>query len=262
MLYNNVQHIICLKTMLAKALATESNSTFFNITASSIVSKFRGDSEKLVKVLFELANFHAPSTIFFDEFDSIMSRRGSGNTSGGENNEHEGSRRLKTELLIQMDGVIHTGNNIFFLAASNLPWDIDPAFLRRLEKRIMIPMPNKEARTQMIQKNFSTHHTLLEDRHIEKCALETDGYSGSDIQRLCKEIAMRQIRRIVTEIEKIDENIQKDHSLQKNFNLDRLLKRFPIDEHDMDSSLKCTRPSTDPKLCSRYDRWTKEFGST
>jgi katanin p60 ATPase-containing subunit A1 len=88
------------KTMLAKAVATESNAVFFNISASSIVSKFRGDSEKLVRVLFELARYYAPSIIFFDEIDSIIGHRGGiqGSISGNEGSEHEGSRRMKVRM--------------------------------------------------------------------------------------------------------------------------------------------------------------------
>jgi hypothetical protein len=143
------------KTTLAKAVATECKTTFFNISASSIVSKWRGDSEKLVRVLFELARYHAPSTIFLDEIDSIMGSRdtgGDGGGGGGGSGQHEGSRRMKTELLIQMDGLSKTNDLVFVMAASNLPWDLDAAMLRRLEKRILVPLPSPAAREAIVRK--------------------------------------------------------------------------------------------------------------
>lgn len=126
-------------------------------------------------------------------------------------------------------------------------------------------MPNEAARIRMFQMHLSKLHTVLDASHIQKCANSTEGYSGADIQRLCKEIAMRQIRKIVTELEALekDTNLNKtNHPTQKSINLDKLLKRFPIDQNDVECSLLCTRPSSDSSLCTRYKKWADNFGST
>ncbi|KAG6962137.1 hypothetical protein JG688_00008754 [Phytophthora aleatoria] len=183
------------KTMLAKAVATECRTTFFNISASSIVSKYRGDSEKLIRMLFELARHHAPSTIFLDEIDSIMRQR----DSGGGGQEHEASRRMKTELLIQMDGLTKTGDVVFVLAASNLPWDLDAAMLRRLEKRVLVDLPSAEARQALFASLLEPYTPNTFD--FAEAVKLTEGYSGADIKLVAKEACMAPVRRLMEKLE-------------------------------------------------------------
>uniref|UniRef100_A0A6N2KG66 AAA+ ATPase domain-containing protein n=1 Tax=Salix viminalis TaxID=40686 RepID=A0A6N2KG66_SALVM len=231
------------KTMLAKAVATECKTTFFNISASSVVSKWRGDSEKLVKVLFELARHHAPSTIFLDEIDAIISQRGEAHS------EHEASRRLKTELLIQMDGLTRTKELVFVLAATNLPWELDAAMLRRLEKRILVPLPEPEARRTMFEELLPSQpdeDMLPYDLMVER----TVGFSGSDIRLLCKEAAMQPLRRIMTLLEHREEIVPDDE----------LPKVGPIRSEDIETALKNTRPSAHLHA-HRYEKFNSDYGS-
>ncbi|XP_028754902.1 katanin p60 ATPase-containing subunit A-like 2 isoform X2 [Neltuma alba] len=231
------------KTMLAKAVATECKTTFFNISASSVVSKWRGDSEKLVRVLFELARHHAPSTIFLDEIDAIISQRGEARS------EHEASRRLKTELLIQMDGLTKTNELVFVLAATNLPWELDAAMLRRLEKRILVPLPEPEARRAMVEEllpPYDSEEQVPYDFLVE----QTEGYSGSDIRLLCKEAAMQPLRRLMSQLEQRQELVPEEE----------LPKVGPVKPEDIKVALKNTRPSAH-LLASRYEKFNDDYGS-
>jgi len=134
--------------MLAKAVATESGFSFFSITASSVTSKYLGEGEKLMRALFSAARRVQPSVIFLDEIDSLMSIRKEG--------EHEASRRVKTEFMTQLDGATTNGEDrLLIMGATNLPWELDEAVLRRLVKRIYIPLPDEEARSGLINTLFA-----------------------------------------------------------------------------------------------------------
>lgn len=238
------------KTLLAKAIATECQTTFFNISASSIVSKWRGDSEKLVRVLFEMARFYAPSTIFLDELEAIMSQRGSQGGSG----EHEGSRRMKTELLVQMDGLSKTDDLVFLLAASNIPWELDQAMLRRLEKRILVDLPTYEARKAMFKHHLPTVVVpkeggleLLSNLDYDLLATKTEGYSGSDLRLVCKEAAMRPVRKIFD-------------ALEKNDHGDLHIRLDTITTSDVMKAIDRTKPSAG-RMKERYAAWQREYES-
>ncbi|RYY71170.1 AAA family ATPase, partial [archaeon] len=271
------------KTLLAKAVATECHTTFFNISASTLVSKWRGDSEKLVRVLFDLARHYAPSTIFLDEIDSILSSR------NGEGGENEASRRMKTELLIQMDGLISnttspTGTNVhnqvFVMAASNLPWDLDIALLRRLEKRVFVPLPGLSARENMLKKHLEVRSSGLNYADI---ASRMDGYSGADIELVCREAAMMPVRRLIKKIETItiDNSAYNTSTLGQHIpepprhrkhntytikntkpvqEIESLLKEDPVGTEDITVALQSTKPSSDGKM-DRYTQWQQEYGS-
>jgi katanin p60 ATPase-containing subunit A1 len=223
------------KTLLAKAVATESAcATFFNISASTIVSKWRGDSEKLIRVLFELARQMTPSTIFLDEIDSIMGHR---------TDEHEASRRMKTEVLVQMDGIIGSGyqGRVFVLAASNLPWDLDVALLRRLEKRILVGLPEAHAREHFLRKTLSEVRC---DNDVDYSALAeaSEGFSGADLKLMCKEAAMCPVRRLLA---------TKPPPGTKEVP--------PVTAFDCLHALQSVRPA--PVDRERYAQWQRDFGA-
>uniref|UniRef100_A0A7S3VHK4 Katanin p60 ATPase-containing subunit A-like 2 n=1 Tax=Dunaliella tertiolecta TaxID=3047 RepID=A0A7S3VHK4_DUNTE len=244
------------KTLLAKAVATQCRTTFFNVQASTIISKWRGDSEKLVRVLFELAQHHAPSTIFLDEVDALMTAR-------GQEGEHEASRRMKTELLIQMDGLAKSNALVFVLAATNLPWELDMAMLRRLEKRILVPLPSHEARLRMFEHLLTGR--VRPEVTFAHMASKTEGYSGSDVVLVAKEAAMRPLRRLMAQLDCLDDephsNPQQAQAAQDDVHRNVASKLEPIAMSDVDAALSVTKPSA-RLLEQQYKKFSDEFGQS
>lgn len=233
------------KTMLAKAVATECGTTFFNVSSSTLTSKYRGESEKLVRLLFEMARFYAPSTIFIDEIDSLCSRRGS-------DSEHEASRRVKSELLIQMDGITNSDDPtrvVMVLAATNFPWDIDEALRRRLEKRIYIPLPSVSGREALLKINLRDVEKG-QDLNLAKVASKLEGYSGSDITNVCRDACMMAMRRRISGL-----SSGEIKSLSKE-ELD-----LPITMEDFEESLRRVNKSVSNEDLRRFESWMKDFGS-
>ena len=258
------------KTMLARAVATESKSTFFAISASSLTSKWLGESEKLVRALFSLAKALAPSIIFVDEIDSLLSSRGG-------SSEHETTRRIKTEFLIQWSDLQRAAagskqtdkekaegdaSRVLVLAATNMPWAIDEAARRRFVRRQYIPLPEAHVRGEQLRTLLGHQKHSLSKKDIEVLVELTDsmfflsmlvllnvplipssGFSGSDITALAKDAAMGPLR-----------------SLGEALLYMSTDEIRPINFDDFEASLMNIRPSVSKQGLQEFEDWAKEFG--
>ncbi len=252
------------KSYLAKAAATETKGRFFSVSAANIVSKFMGESERLIKALFELARKNKPAVIFIDEIDSVLSARSEG--------ENEATRRLKTEFLIQMQGVGKDDKGILVLGATNIPWGLDPAVRRRFQKKIYISLPEANARKLMVKLNLGDTYNDLTDEQFTILGNLTEGYSGSDIYNLTQDAIYGPLRKCqkATHFKKLDGThiVPCSPSDQGAFRMK--INDIPNPEalvapvvtfEDFILSLQKMKPTVSKKDLERQEQFTQEFGS-
>lgn len=227
------------KTLIGKCIASQSKSTFFSISASSLTSKWVGEGEKMVRAMFAVARCHQPAVVFIDEIDSLLSQRSDG--------EHEASRRIKTEFLIQLDGAATLSDErILVIGATNRPQEIDEAARRRFVKRLYIPLPEGEARKHIVLNLLSQQTYQLSEAELNAIQLKSEGYSGSDMSYLCKEAALGPIRSMpFGDIE--------------NITADQVR---PIMYEDFEAAFHQVRASVSDKDLDLYLEWDRMFGST
>ena len=224
------------KTMIAKAVATECKCTFFNISASSLTSKYLGESEKLVRTLFELAYEMQPSVVFIDEIESILSKR--------KEDENDAMKRLKTEFLIQFDGVGSSEElRVLIIGATNRPFDLDPAIIRRLPKRVYVGPFNVKERQGFIKTIINQNKCKISDDEFLKIAEMCNNYSNSDLKELCREAAYEPLRELnVKSLAKVEE-------------------LRPIVFEDFNKAIRKVRGTLTKKILKELEDWNKEFGA-
>jgi transitional endoplasmic reticulum ATPase len=210
----------CGKTLIARAVAHETNVRFFTISGPEIMQKFYGESEGYLRKLFEEATKQAPAIIFIDEIDSIAPKRES---LGG---EHQVERRVVAQLLSLMDGLKSRGQ-VIVIAATNIPNAIDPALRRpgRFDREVVIPIPDRHGRLEILEIH-SRGMPLSQEVDLSKLADITHGFVGADLEALCREAAMICVRRILPEIDFAKATLPYE-SLQKlELNFDDFLAAF------------------------------------
>jgi len=229
------------KTLLAGAVSGTLQATFFNVKLSSLMSKYFGESSKLTSTLYEMAREYAPSVIFLDEFESLCISRDKID-SGAE-------RRILSNLLIELNGLSEKDLDklVFTIGATNAPWLLDNAALSRFQKRIYVPLPDKNARMSILTIHIINKGHRFEG-YLENLAVKFEGYSGREIEKICNEVILQII---------LEKNpfLEKEVDEQTIPPTDYELKVRPLKEEDFDKVIQKTKPDTTKELLRRYEKW-------
>ncbi len=235
------------KTLLASAAAGSLNATFFSVKASNVLSKYFGESTKIISALYEVAREEAPSIVFMDEIDALTTKR------SGE--QSEASRRMLSTLLTELDGFQDKKSDLLILtlAATNTPWDLDEAVLSRFPRRIYVPLPDKKATKEIIKIN--TRGLDISKLDLDAIAEESVKrlYSGRDLKNLCQQAIWNMIREENPDLHKLAE--LPFHELRK-----RSLRTRPLEMRDFEEAFKKIKSPLTRKEVERYERWAEEFG--
>ena len=229
------------KTMLAKASSNTLEATFFEARMPTLLSKYFGESQKLINALFQKAKEKQPSLIFIDELDSMAMSRDS--------NIDESTRRVLAQLLTEIEGFnTSKEEKIMIMGATNKPWDLDDAVISRFQKRIYVPLPDSDARRAILM--IHLEGADMGGISMHGLAEKTEGFSGRDLAGLCKEAITRMVREKNPDIEKLTMKELEKYSLNYR----------PLESGDFDAALEKIKPSAQEKDIKRYEEWKKEFG--
>jgi len=241
------------KTMLAKAVATESGANFIAVRGPEILSKWVGESEKAIREIFRKARQAAPTIIFFDEIDAIAPMRGLTSDSGV-------TERIVNQLLAEMDG-IEKLENVIVIAATNRPDILDPALLRpgRFDRLIYVPPPDKNARKDILRVH-TRNVPLAEDVSLDELAEKTEGYTGADLAALVREATLRAIREKMTEcMKKVEENMIKNEEERTAKTKECMKENVPlVEKKHFEAALKKVRPSVTADMVQFYQNWLEK----
>ncbi|KAL0304352.1 UNVERIFIED_CONTAM: Spastin [Sesamum radiatum] len=253
------------KTMLAKAIANEAGASFINVSMSTITSKWFGEDEKNVRALFTLAAKVSPTIIFVDEVDSMLGQR----TRVG---EHEAMRKIKNEFMTHWDGLLtKPGERILVLAATNRPFDLDEAIIRRFERRIMVGLPSVENR-EVILRTLLSKENVEEDLDYKELAAMTEGYSGSDLKNLCVTAAYRPVRELIQQ-ERLKDKEKKQRDAEGESSKDasatkedtkeeKVISLRPLNMEDMRQAKNQVAASfaSEGSVMSELKQWNELYG--
>jgi SpoVK/Ycf46/Vps4 family AAA+-type ATPase len=229
----------CGKTLLAAAVATEIDANFYSIDAASIMSKWLGEAEQNVAKLFGSARKSAidgrPAIVFVDELDSLM---------GNHSNEVGGEIRVKNQFLKEMDGIVDKGKalHVYVIGATNKPWDLDWAFIRRFQKRILVPLADSSTRLNML-KLYSSNLQIASDVDLVELARLAEGFSGSDIRDVCQS----------AQLSLIGEFFESGKAMDKE------AKPRALTMADFEQIFEERKPSVSLDMLSQYNRWFEAF---